>query len=198
MIGTLLLVALLVGAAISAWRLLHRDRRPAELAYLTSPESDAAHVVMNLTMAAMLLPGYGASWRVPLLVVLGATAVALLVLLGVRIALPGPGAGSLVYHLLASAAMIYAVVIMPDMSMGSMGSMHHMASTGVTLTAMALAALFALDAVLTAGIVVFAPRTALAVAGGGAVDGGGATTLRIAAVPHLAMDVAMVVMLAAL
>lgn len=74
----------------------------------------------------------------------------------------------------------------------------HMQSTGVALASTVLAVLFAVDAVLTAGIVVFAPRTAPAAVGGrSAVDGGAASAMAVASVPHLTMDVAIVVMLAA-
>jgi hypothetical protein len=170
-LDALVLVALLVGAAISAGRLLRRPRPPASGgAYLAGPEADASHLVMNLAMALMLTPWYG---RTVLLAVLGLLAVTLAALLA------RTPRGALAYHLVAALAMLYAVAA------------GHAVPRVVLVV---LAGGFALDAVVTASVVLFAPRAGVRLAGTGGlvVDPG---ELRIASVPHLVMDVAMVAML---
>jgi hypothetical protein len=227
-----LLVALLGAAAISAVR-LWRHRRSvlvAETAVgraLTEPEADVSHLVMNLAMAAMAGPWFGAAARVAVLAVLAALVLALGVSLargaGPGLAAPGRRA-ALAYHLVAAAVMLAATALMPaghamsrmpaGPDMPDMPDMPGMsgppalpAAVGVAL--LVAAGLFAVDALATAAVAVAAPARVPAVtdpsgSGNTAVAaparvaaGLAPATPRVAAVPHVVMDVAMVAMLVA-
>jgi hypothetical protein len=206
-LGLTMLIALLTGVAISTARLVryrHLEHRCGS--YLTGSEADAGHLVMNLVMATMLGPWSVAQLRVGVLGVLALLTTAFGALLIGNLVRPSGSDQSrratLVYHLLAAATMVYTAAAMPA-GMADMGS-----STPIALNA--LAVVFALDAVVTAAIVLAAPDIALAATARPAPRNHSrsrtapATTagvdrnrlaLRVASVPHLAMDMAMVLML---
>jgi len=198
------LIALLAGSAISTARLalLAKGGRHRG-SYLTDPEADAGHLVMNLAMAAMLAPWLRPGPRGGVVGVLALLVAAFAALLVKNLIRPAAGTasrrGSLAYHLFAAATMLYATAAMPA-AMTHPGSARSAALT-------VIAVVFAVDALATAALVLAAPDVALAAANGpatapasgaSAVAAGLArdrTTLRIASVPHLAMDVAMALML---
>ena len=190
-----------IGAAVSAVRLAVR---PDEDTYLGGRSSDVAHLLMNASMAAMLVvpatvlpPGALVALYLGIAVVFAG-----LVVLGfVR---PAPARQlhrpAHIYHVIASAAMAWAVHLMPtgltDMSdmagmsgmtampdmpgMGDMPGMdaaaHHHLAASPPVMAWVLAALFALDALGTLALL-------------------RRVTDRVAVVPHVIMDVGMVSML---
>ena len=236
----IVLVGLLVGAAISLGRLLAARLRPAQQVdnYFTSREADVAHLLMNLGMAAMLTPWYGQGVRVVLIGLFSAMAATFTALLTMSLVRPGVHARgqrpSLTYHLLASAAMIYATTLNDPMHMG-------MTTTAAPAPAWILAVVFGLDAVATAVVVLFFPdaainlaltqgtevpaheQAAVAATQAGAAEQpaksstrdsrrlpanrnasatprnplrrGRRMVLRVAAIPHLVMDVGMILML---
>jgi hypothetical protein len=177
-------------------------------------------------MAWMLTSWFGPGSSTVLIWLMIAMALVFAALLVVGTVRPGsywgphrPASG---YHLFAALAMAYATAVMPASHhtaglSGTGGG--HSGHQGHDMAGMAgawepsapawiLAAVFALDAIATAAVVVFAPNAALAgVAAQPAVPSGGGQSLeeapepegkgrlRASAVPHVVMDVAMVGML---
>lgn len=177
----LLLAALLVAVVVGAAGLLRG--RPVDR-YLSSRSAETGHLVMNVVMAAMLTPLWTGAVRTTGLLVLGALGLVYAALL-VR---GGPARPAHVFHLVAAGAMLFAVLAadhhgMMDMAMA--------VPVWQSTVAWVLAALFALDAVATTGVVALAPRAALA----GAPSSAGIRTLRVASLPHVVMDLGMVAML---
>jgi len=205
-LGVDVLIALLAGAAISATRLVrYRHRGDRHASYLTDREADAGHLVMNLAMAGMLGPWFGPGVHLGIIGLLAGLAAALAALLTKNLVRPKEGGrnrgAALGYHLLAAATMLYATAAMPTTAMSEMGSTDPIAMK-------ILAALFAIDAVATAVVALAAPDVAVAAMARSASTntpspGAAAATLiereraelRVASLPHLAMDVAMVLML---
>ena len=188
--ASLVLCAVLaVGAAVSAYRLIAgRDGAT----YLGGRSSDAAHLLMNAGMAAMLV--------LPVSVLPTAVVTALyatiagafigLVVLGLARSTPPRRLHrpAHVYHVVAAAAMVWAVHVMPDMP-GMGGEGHDMAgmpgmdayahqhlAASTPVVAWVLAGLFALDALGTLALL-------------------RQVTDRVAVVPHVLMDIGMVWML---
>jgi hypothetical protein len=178
----LLLAALLVALVVGGAGLLRG--RPVDR-YLSSRSAETGHLVMNLVMAAMLTPWWAGSVRTAGLVVLGALAVGFAALL-VR---GGPARPAHLFHLVAAGAMIFAVLATDHHAMTM--DMSTAAPVWRSTVAWVLAALFALDAVATTGVVVVAPRAALA----GTASSSRIRSLRVASLPHVVMDLGMVTML---
>lgn len=178
----LLLAALLVAVVVGAGSLLRG--RPVDR-YLSSRSAESGHLVMNVVMAAMLTPVWTDAVRTAGLVVLGALAVGYAALL-VR---GGPARPAHVFHLVAAGAMLFAVLAANHRGMTM--DMAMAVPVWQSTVAWVLAALFALDAVATTGVVALAPRAALA----GTPSSAGIRTLRIASLPHVVMDLGMVAML---
>jgi hypothetical protein len=203
-LGLVVLIALLAGAAISATRLVRpRNRGDRHEFYLTDREAAAGHLVMNLAMAGMLSPWCGPRIHLGIVGLLAGLVAALAVLLIknlVRTTEGGPNRGAaLGYHLLAAATMLYATAAMPTTAMADMDST-------VPNAMKILAVVFAIDAVATAVVAVAAPDMAVMATarsastetsspGAAAIIDRERSDLRVASLPHLAMDVAMVLML---
>ncbi len=208
-----LLVVLVLAVVLSVGLLV--SGRDGALGYLGGRESELAHVLMNAVMAWMLTPLFTGGAGTLVVVLFGVTAAVFAGLLVLGFAGPGhwrerrPASA---YHLVASLAMVYATVRMtgtgsahhghdmPGMDMSGMDMSGMDMAPPVSGPAWVLAVLFALDAVGTAIVVAAAPDTVLAraAAPGQAAPGpepGLRRRLRVAAVPHVVMDVAMVVML---
>ena len=178
---------LVVGAALSAVRLTARTDGGS---YLGGRSSDTAHLLMNAGMAAMLVvPATVLPPSVPLVLYAAiAAAFAGLVVLG--LARPGPSRilhrPAHVYHAIAASAMVWAVHLMapgpplrpgPGHEMAGMPAVSGMpAPTHHAPVAYVLAGLFVLDAVGTLALLRRLPD-------------------RTAVVPHVIMDVGMVLML---
>lgn len=177
----LLLAALLVAVVVSVAGLLRG--RPVDR-YLSSRSAETGHLVMNLVMVAMLTPWWTGAVRTLGVLVLGALAVGFAALL-VR---GGPARLAHVFHLVAAGAMLFAVLATDHHGMMDMTAA---VSGWQSTVAWVLAALFALDAVATTGVVALAPRAALA----GTPSSAGIRTLRVASLPHVVMDLGMVAML---
>lgn len=193
---------LLIGVMVSAWRLVYA--RPAEFQSASmlsvSRETDLAHLLMNGVMAWMLVPWAGALSRVTITL----TFAALLLWFGVllvtelRRQAPHDGAtrrtklGSYGYHLVASSAMLYAVLAMPGGN-----RMHDMPGMVMQPTRLAygIAAAFLIDLLVTAVVVVFFPGVLGKAAG---LSTPLSESVRFASIPHLIMDIGMILMLVAM
>ncbi|MBO4239103.1 DUF5134 domain-containing protein [Pseudonocardia alni] len=184
-----LVVALLAASLVGVARL--GDGRRVDPVW-TTRESDAAHVVMNLSMAAMHGPLWGPTTRSWVLAVM--TVGVLAAGLGVLRPPAGPGRrAALVQHLLAFATMGLVVLLGHDPAHG-----HGLpGGTPVAVVVVALAAWFAFDLVVTVVVALVGPPTRVLPAGVGAPVGRDLAAVRVAAVPHGVMDAAMVVMLLA-
>ncbi len=184
-------------------------------AFLVTREADATHLVMNSLMALMVTPLYTARLRLPACALLGATALALLLLLIGRGRRPGEtGRLSLAsrvlgtgYHLGMLAAMIYATVVMgPMAAMAPLAAMAPPPWRAIT-AAHALAAFFLLDAAAGVVAVSFFPAALIEsetsrrapapspASGAATASAAEIATLRIGLLPHLIMDLGMIFML---
>lgn len=177
---------LAIGALVSAVRLVV----PTDGAtYLGGRSSDAAHLLMNAGMAAMLVVPAALLPPTALLVLYVGLAVVFAVLVVLGLARPSPARvlhrPAHVYHVVAASAMAWAVYLMPsDMpgmegmpDMGGMPAMSGMGGAGPTpVAAWVLAGLFALDGLGTLALL-------------------RRLTDRVAVVPHVVMDAGMVFML---
>ena len=184
-LATLFSLLLLVGA------------REGRSTYLSDTEAHATHVLMNGVMAVMFAPFYSMDLESWLLAALGLGVVILLIRLAVGLHGKRGSAPGTVYHLFAAAAMIGAILMVP----------HHSAMEAMAIPAhppgwpaMLLGAIFALDAVITAIMAFAFPRRLIAMAAEiGAGDAGSAPAsvriLQLSALPHVAMDIGMVLML---
>jgi hypothetical protein len=172
---------LVIGAVISAIRLVVGPDGPT---YLGGRSSDAAHLLMNASMAAMLVVPATVLPPAALLVLYAAIAVVFAGLVGLGLARPTPPRRlhrpAHIYHVVASAAMVWAVHVIPDMAgmagMAGMEGSAHQHLAAIPVAAWVLAGLFALDAL---GTLVLLKQV----------------TDRGAVVPHVIMDVGMVWML---
>ena len=217
-----LLVLLLVAAAVCAVRLIARRKGIGPGLAFNDRESDAVHLLMTASMAAMLTPLYTADLRHLILMSYWVAAT----LLVARISWtawprrkpgqnkpgpdkPGPDRrqiiGGSIYHLLALLAMVYASHLMPatgeDMDMSIM-------MNGPDWTSKILGGVFLLDGLVLAVMTIRFPRLLLGATPGGIQartpssgppgnwDRASIRDLRISAFPHIAMDIGMVAMLA--
>ncbi len=190
---TVLVVALLAASLVGVARL--GDGRRVDTVW-TTRESDAAHVVMNLSMAAMHGPLWGPTTRSWVLAVMAVGVLA--TGLGVLRPPAGPGRrAALVHHLLAFATMGLVVLLGHDPAHGH-GHGHGLpGGTPVAVVVAALAVWFAFDLVVTVVVALVGPPARVLPAGVGAPAGRDLAAVRVAAVPHGVMDAAMVVMLLA-
>lgn len=183
-----LVILFAAAAAFSLYELI--GTRPRVRSYLADSEALAAHVVMNGAMAAMFSSAWGSTAeRITFWILLIGAAV--LVYRSVRAGLSGHGdrAGSAAYHAVGMAAMIYAIVLMP----AGHTPMHHGMEMARPLAATVLAVVFALDALATLALAAMLPVRVF----GTAIPAGAVSrrAIRRAALPHLAMDAGMVIML---
>jgi hypothetical protein len=195
-----LCAVLLVGAVVSAVRLVVRPDGPT---YLGGRSSDIAHLLMNASMAAMLVVPAAVLPTPAVLVLYTSIAVVFAGLVVLGLARPTPARRlhrpAHVYHVVAASAMAWAVHLVPAMAgmpstpgrphdMAGMSDMpgmsgmdpsahHHLAaSASAPVAAWVLAALFALDALGTLALL-------------------RQVADRVAVVPHVIMDLGMVFML---
>jgi hypothetical protein len=195
-----LCAVLLVGAVASAVRLVVRPDGPT---YLGGRSSDTAHLLMNASMAAMLVVPAAVLPTPAVLVLYTSIAVVFAGLVVLGLARPTPARRlhrpAHVYHVVAASAMAWAVHLVPAMAgmpstpgrphdMAGMSDMpgmsgmdppahHHLAaSASAPVAAWVLAALFALDALGTLALL-------------------RQVADRVAVVPHVIMDLGMVFML---
>ncbi len=197
-----LVALLLIGVMVSAWRLVHERAAESQSASMlsVSRETDAAHLLMNGLMAWMLVPWAGVVSRLIINLTFGAVMLWFAGLLVAELRRPArpdratrrAKLGSYWYHLVASSTMLYAALAIP----GGMG-MHEM--PGMTMKpsriAYALAAVFLLDLLVTAVVVVFFPG-ALGKAAG--IASPLSRSVRFASIPHIIMDAGMISMLFAM
>lgn len=188
---TVLVAALLAAALVGVARL--GDGRRVDTVW-TTRESDAAHVVMNLSMAAMHGPLWGPTTRSWVLAVMAAGVLA--TGLGVLRPPAGPGRrAALAHHLLAFAATGLVVLLRNGPGHGHGHGLP--GGTPVAVVVVALAVWFTFDLVVTVVVAVVGPPARVLPTGVGAPAGRDLAALRVAAVPHGVMDAAMVVMLLA-
>lgn len=197
-----LAVLFALAALFSLYQLFHRSDNIES--YLADREAHAAHVMMNGVMSAMFSPYYGtfAEHMTLILLALAALVLAMRFLVAVRSGQTSDAGGS-AYHFLAVAAMLYAIWAMPvahhDMAMThAMGNMAHEQPTNWLLRALAL--LFLCDGLLSAILVSFFPAKVMSLAensGKGSSSGKAyqVAALRRSAIPHVIMDLGMVLML---
>ncbi len=179
-----LCAVLLVGAVVSAVRLAVRPDGPT---YLGGRSSDTAHLLMNASMAAMLVAPAAVLPTPAVLVLYTSIAVVFAGLVVLGLARPTPARRlhrpAHVYHVVAASAMAWAVHLMPP-AMAAMPGMsgmddppaHHHLGASAPVAAWVLAALFALDALGTLALL-------------------RQVADRVAVVPHVIMDLGMVFML---
>ncbi|MCT2399320.1 DUF5134 domain-containing protein [Novosphingobium mangrovi (ex Huang et al. 2023)] len=194
------LYAAAAGLSLFEWRRAGQHGR----SYLDNAEAHAAHVVMNGAMAVMVAPFYGTVAERILFWVL---ALGTIMLLG-RMAFStwrrdNRAAGSAAYHALTMAAMVYAIILMPA---GLMALRDGLVICGDGAGGViskpwpvtALGGVFTLDALATAGGVLFFPARVLAADSGvpaGSIGVSRIVSLRLAAIPHVIMDMGMAAML---
>jgi hypothetical protein len=182
-----------IGAAVSAFRLAIR---PDGSTYLGGRSSDAAHLLMNAAMAAMLVVPAAELPPMALVTLFLAITVVFAGLVVLGLARPNPARRlhrpAHIYHVVAASAMAWAVHLMPpdmagmsgmSMDMSGMpgmpgmdGSAHHHVAAATPVGAWVLAGLFALDALGTLALL-------------------RRVNDRVAVLPHVIMDVGMVAML---
>lgn len=200
---------LLAGVVVSAWLLLTHRAEGSPRSYLTGPEAESAHLVMNTGMAVMLTPWFTPPARIALIAVFAGLAAAFAAALLTGALCPagrwGGQRAACTYHAAAASAMVYATVGMPAGHRGGgTHGMHHPLTHSPSAWAVALAAVFALDAAGTLVVALALPASVLRPAARVQSPGAGPTPvlaaaarrrLRAAVVPHLAMDLGMVAML---
>jgi hypothetical protein len=189
-------VLLIFGALLSAWRLA-RPRR----GFGIIRQIDAAHLLMNASMALMLMPWYGARLAIFVTALYALLAVATLILLA-RALRPGRDRAGRIstyaYHLMVTLAMLYIITAMQP-SQAAMPGMDMPISPPSRLAEL-IGLGFLLDAVVTSLTVTLFPKFAAQAAtrSGDLEDETSIFALREGAVPHVIMDIGMVFMAVAM
>lgn len=204
-IGLLALAAAAAAAGVIELYRLATGRRSALAGY--GWETEVAHVIMNLAMAVMLTSLWSAPVAWLSAALLGCVALALAIVPATRPHHPGIERSVIVIaatiHVLAAALMAWLMVRMApettvagrDMAVAHHGAMthdmtmslHHAGTGAQSWLAWLCAAFFIFDLVSVIAVTAFAR---------GRLDRPGEASPSVSIVPHLAMDIGMIAMLA--
>jgi hypothetical protein len=197
---------LVLGALVSAWRLAMPGAGPG---FGLIRQTDAAHLLMNASMALMFSPWYGLAANAAVIVLYVFMAAAIIVLGALDLRRKGQGRDARIatyaYHFIVTAGMLYIILrmsipipdqmpgmAMPGMAMPGMAMPPVPAQRGLLADLIGLA--FFADAMVTAAVVLFFPAQAAQFTALGGEAATGTTNLRLGALPHVIMDIGMVAM----
>ncbi len=203
MVNQILVLLLVFGALLSAWRAFAPG---SGRGFNIIRQTDAAHLLMNAGMAVMFTAWHGRLWAAGISLLYGMMALGFLLALGLEFLRTHVDRkarlGTYFYHFIATMAMLYLIWLMqaaPQPMAAMSGMVMPATHTHPPLLAEMIGIAFALDGLLTVIVVVFSPTlaaSATALAGEAASTTPGA--LRIAAVPHVIMDLGMAAMVLAM